>query len=248
MPWCGMVRQGWSFGGWLGEPHVAGVAGELAAFEGPDDRVAIADLAARGVHEIGAALHLGEQLVVEEVLRFRMKRRIDRHNVTDLDHVLDIRMPGEVEFLLDRLRQPVPIVVMQMHVEGLEPAKHGEADAAGGDRADVHALDIIGARDAVGDVPAALHHPLVGGNVVPHEPEDHHHDVFGDADRIAVGDLGDRDPAVDRGLKVDVVGADAGGDGELQLLGLGDPIGRQIGRPEGLRDHDIRVRKLALKH
>jgi hypothetical protein len=38
------------------------------------------------------------------------------------------------------------------------------------------------------------------------------------------------------------------GDSELQLLGLGDPIGRQIGRPEGLRDHDICVRKLALKH
>jgi hypothetical protein len=52
-------------------------------------------------------------------------------------------------------------------------------------------------------------------------------------------------PAVDRGLKVDVVGADAGGDSEL---GLGDPIGRQIGQPEGLRDHYICVRKLALKH
>jgi hypothetical protein len=36
--------------------------------------------------------------------------------------------------------------------------------------------------------------------------------MFGDADRIAVGDLGDRNPAVDRGLKIDVVGADAGGD------------------------------------
>jgi hypothetical protein len=55
-------------------------------------------------------------------------------------------------------------------------------------------------------------------------------------------------PAVDRGLKVDVVGADAGGDSELQPLGLGDPIGRQIGQPEGLRDHYICVRKLALKH
>ena len=59
---------------------------------------------------------------------------------------------------------------VKMPVEGLEPAKHRKADAAGGDRADVHAFDLIGARDAVGDVPAALHHPLVGGNVVPHEP------------------------------------------------------------------------------
>src|ERR1700722_19746542 len=34
---------------------------------------------------------------------------------------------------------------MKMHVEGLEPAKHRKADAAGGDRADVHALYVIGA-------------------------------------------------------------------------------------------------------
>src|SRR5580704_7106124 len=87
---------------WLREPHVSGVAAKLAVFESPDDGVAIADLAARGVHEIGAALHLGEELIVEEILRFRVKRRIDRHNVTDLDHVLDIRMPGEIEFILNR--------------------------------------------------------------------------------------------------------------------------------------------------
>src|SRR5271166_1399469 len=70
---------------WLGEPHVSGVAAKLAAFESTDDAVAIADLAAGGVHEIGAALHLGEELIVEEILRFRVKRRIDRHNVTDPD-------------------------------------------------------------------------------------------------------------------------------------------------------------------
>ena len=63
--------------------------------------------------------------------RFRVKRRVDRHNVTDLDHVLDIRMPGEIEFLLYRLRQSVPIIVMQMHVEGLEPAKGPVAEVVG---------------------------------------------------------------------------------------------------------------------
>jgi hypothetical protein len=81
---------------------------------------------------------------------------------------------------------------VKMPVEGLEPAKHRKADAARDDRADVHALDVIGARDAVSDVPAALHDPLVGANVVPQEPEDHHNNMFGDADRIVVGDLRDR--------------------------------------------------------
>jgi hypothetical protein len=91
---------------------------------------------------------------------------------------------------------------VKMHAEGLGPAKHRKADAAGGHRAGVHALDVIGARDVLSDVPATLDHPLVGGNVVPHEPHDHHHDMLGDADRIAVGDLGDRNPTIDRSLKV----------------------------------------------
>ena len=114
-----------------------------------------------------------------------MKRRVDRDDIANLDHVFNIRMPDEIELLLDRFRKAVTIRVVQMHVEGLQAAQHREADPAGGDRAHMHALDIIGARDTVGDVLAALHHPLVGGNVVPHEPEDHHHDMFGDADRIA---------------------------------------------------------------
>jgi pyruvate dehydrogenase complex dehydrogenase (E1) component len=53
----------------------------LTAFARPRDRVAITDLAARGVHEIRAALHLADQLVVEEVLGLRMQRGVDRHYV-----------------------------------------------------------------------------------------------------------------------------------------------------------------------
>ena len=100
-------------------------------------------------------------LIVEQVLRLGVKRRVDRDDIANPDHVLDIRMPGETEFLLDRFRKAVAIRVVQMHVEWLQAAQHREADPAGGDRADVHALDVIGARDAIGDVPAALDHPLV---------------------------------------------------------------------------------------
>src|SRR5271157_3058295 len=123
----------------LRKPYVARVACELTAFEGPDDCVAIANLAARGVHEISPPLHFREQVVVEEVLRFRMKRRIDRNNVTDFDHVLDIGMPSEAQLLLDRLGEPMSVEIMKMHVEGPQAAEHGEADTTGGDTADVHA-------------------------------------------------------------------------------------------------------------
>ena len=71
--------------------------------------------------------------------------------------------------------------------------------------------------------------------------------MLGDADRVAVGDLGDGDAAIDRRLQVDMVGADAGGDRELEILRLGDPFGGQIGRPEWLRDDDIGIDQLALE-
>jgi hypothetical protein len=167
-------------GGGLREPDVAGITGELSAFEGANDGVAIADFASGGVHEISAALHLGEQFVVEEALGFRMERCVDRDDVADLDRVLGIRMPREVQLFLDRLRQPMPIEIVQVDVERLQTAQHRKTDAAGCDGADMHPLDIVGTRHAVRDVPAAVYDSLVGRDVVADQPEDHHGDVLGD--------------------------------------------------------------------
>ena len=50
--------------------------------------------------------------------------------------------------------------------------------------------------------------------------------MLGNRHDVGAGDLGDGDTAVGLvgGIEVDVVGADAGGDGELQLLGLGQSL------------------------
>ena len=98
----------------LREPDVAGIARELAALQRADDGVAVADLAARGVHEIGAALHHADQLVVEQVLGLGMQRRVDGDHVADLDQRLDVRVEGEAELLLDLLRQAVLVGVVQL--------------------------------------------------------------------------------------------------------------------------------------
>src|SRR4029079_6577007 len=45
----------------LGEPDVTRVACELTALQRPDNRVAVADLAARRVHDVAAALHHADQ-------------------------------------------------------------------------------------------------------------------------------------------------------------------------------------------
>src|SRR6202034_4134859 len=112
---------------------------------------------------------------------------------------------------------------------------------------DVHALDVVGLFNAVGDIPAAVRRPLVGGNEIAHQREDLHDGVFGDADAVAEGHLGDRDPARDRGVEIDVVRTDPGGQGQLQILRFGDPLGGQVCRPKWLGDNDIGVGQLPLE-
>ncbi len=48
--------------------------------------------------------------------------------------------------------------------------------------------------------------------------------MLGDRDDVAAGDLGNGDTAIGLvcGVKVDVVGADAGGDSKFELLGFGE--------------------------
>src|SRR5262249_45874535 len=44
----------------LRKPDVSGISGQLAAFQRPRDRIAVADLAAGSVDDVRAALHLGD--------------------------------------------------------------------------------------------------------------------------------------------------------------------------------------------
>src|SRR6516162_11128132 len=103
----------------------------------------------------------------------------------------------------------MPIRVVQLDVERLEPAQDCRADAPGAHRAYSHCLQIVRAGHAVRDVPAAVDDPLIRWNVITYQCKDHHHDVLRDADAVAVGDLSYGDPMLDGGLKINVVRADA---------------------------------------
>jgi hypothetical protein len=61
--------------------------------------------------------------------------------------------------------------------------------------------------------------------------------VLGDGDDVGAGDLGDGDTAVGLvgGIQVDVVRADTSGDGELELLGLGQALGSEVTGVEAKR-------------
>src|SRR5512132_2841538 len=138
--------------------------------------------------------------------------------------------------------------VVQLDVEGLQASQYGRADPPRGYGAYGHALEVIGPRYAIGDVPAVLHDPLVGGDVVAHQRQDHHDHMLGDTDAVAVRHLGDGDAVIDRSLEVDVVGADPRRDREPQLRRLRDALGSQVRGPKGLGDDDVGVDQLAFEH
>ena len=138
----------------LREPDVTGVASELARLERRRDGVTVADLAASGVDNVGPALHLAKHFSVEEVLRFGVKRAVDSDNVADLDHVLDGLVVDKVELLLHGLGETVAVRVVKLAAERVHAAKHGKADAARGNSADVHAFNVVSTLDAIGNVPA----------------------------------------------------------------------------------------------
>jgi hypothetical protein len=73
--------------------------------------------------------------------------------------------------------------------------------------------------------------------------------VLGDGDDVASGDLGNGDTAVGLvgSVEVNMVGSDAGGDSELQVLGLGQSFGGKVAGVEGSGDDDFGVDKLLVE-
>jgi hypothetical protein len=69
----------------------------------------------------------------------------------------------------------------------------------------MHAFEVIGPLDAVGDVPAAFAYPVMRGDIIAHQAENHHHHMFGHADAVRIGDLRDGDPMLISGFEVGVI-------------------------------------------
>jgi hypothetical protein len=136
---------------------------------------------------------------------------------------------------------------VKLHVEGSHAPEHGEADAACGDGAEVHAFNIIRALDAISDVPAAVDYLLVGGDEVADEREDLHAHVLGDRDTVAEGDLSDGRLAVSGSFKIDMVRTNAGSHAKLEVGGHRETFGGDVRGPERLRNNDVGIDELLLK-
>ena len=163
-----------------------------------------------------------------------MQGGVDRDDIANAHQRLGVRVEGHVQLLLHVGREAMPIGIVQLDVEGLEAAEDRRADASRSHRAHRHSFQIVGAGYTVGDVPSAVHDPLIRRDVIAHQRQDHHHDVLRHADAVAVRDLGDGHPSLDGCLQVYVIRSNARRNGQLQLPRLGDALCREVRRPERL--------------
>jgi len=233
--------------GGLGEPHVTCVTGETAILKGGADVVAVADLTTSGVHNVSTSLHLVDHVVIKQMLSLRVERAVDGDNVAVRNHVFHSGVIGQVELGLNVSRETMSVIVVKLNIEGIKSAENGKTDTTRRNGTDVHAFKIVGTRDTVSDVPSTRHNLLVGGNVIADKGEDHHDDVFSNADGVAESDLSDCNVAGASSFQVDVIRADTGGETHLKVRGLSNALCRDIGRPKRLRDHDISILKLTFE-
>lgn len=176
-------------------------------------------------------LHLADQLLVEQTTGLLVQRAVDSDDVTLSKHLLEVLDTSAANLLLLLWGQGLVVVVQELlAVEGLEAAQDTLADAADGDGADDLVLEVELILGGGGDVPLTGLDHLVGGHEVAHQQQDGHDDVLGDGDDVGAGHLGDGDAAVGlvSGVQIDMVGADTRGDGELQVLGLGETLSGQV--------------------
>jgi hypothetical protein len=166
-----------------------------------------------------------------------VKRAVDGDNVTLRDQLLKGVDTTGPNLLLCLGGQGLVVVVQKLlALEGLEAAEDTLTNAANGNGANNLVLKVILLLGCGSDIPVTALNHLVGGNEVANEHQNRHDDVLGDRDNIAAGDLGDSDTAVGGigSVKVDVVGTDASGNGELELLGLGQTLSSQVSRVESV--------------
>lgn len=231
-------------GSGLGEPDITTIASKVARLEGLGNILLDDNGTTSGVDEVRALLHLGDQLLVEHTLGLLVQRAVDGDNIALLQHLFKAVNTTAANLLLFLLAQRLVVKVQQLlAVEGLEAAQDTLTDTADSDGTDDLVLKIVLLLGDGSDIPVTASNLLVGGDEIADQDEDGHDDVLSDGDDIAAGDLGDGDTAVSGvgGIEVNVIRTNTGGNGKLQLLGLGQTLSSEVSRVEAVTMLDRRM-------
>ncbi len=180
-------------------------------------------------------LHLGDQLLVKQAACLFVERAVDGDDITLGQHLLEILDASTADLLLNLGLERLVVEVQKLFaVERLQTAEHTLTDTANGNGTDNLTLEIVLVLGDSGNIPVTSFDLLVGRDEVADQSEDGHDDVLSDRDDVATSDLSNSDTAIGGvgSVQVDVVRANTGGDGDLQLLGLSKTLGSEVTRVE----------------
>ena len=182
-------------------------------------------------------LHLGDQLLVKEALGLLMQWAVDGDNITLAQHFLEIIHASASNLLLKLWLKRLVVKVQQLFaVKSLESSQHTLADTSHSNGTNDLALEIIFVLSGGSHVPFTGLDLLMCGYEIADESEDGHDNVLGDGDDVRACHFGDGDTAICSvgGVQVDVVGADTGSDGDLELFRFGESLSGQVARMEAM--------------
>lgn len=225
-------------GSGLGEPDITTVAAEVARLEGLGNVLLDNDSATGGVHEPCAGLHLGNELLVEQTTGLLVQGAVDGDNITLGQHLLEVLNTAAADLLLNLGAEGLVVVVEELlAVEGLQAAEHTLANTADSDGTDNLALQVILVLGDSGDIPVTVADLVMGRDEVADQSEDGHDNVLSNRDDVATGDLSDSDAAIGLvgGVEINVVGANTGSDGKLQVLGFSKTLSGEVAGVEAGR-------------
>ncbi len=206
---------------------------DLAGVERVDQRVVVDQLAARGVHDPHAVLHLRDRRGVDHAARLGVRRQVQRQEIGALEHPVEgVALDAE---LLEALGGDERVVGEHAHLEADRAPRDLLADPAEAE----HAERLLGELDAapLRALPAALLERGMRLRNVACEGNEQADRVLGRRDDVRLGRVGDDDSATRRRVDVDVVDPHSRAADHLQVRGLPDQLGGQLRR----RANDDRV-------
>ncbi|MNN32556.1 hypothetical protein D3C81_1462790 [compost metagenome] len=175
--------------GRLGVPDIAGIAGQLPGLQSAHHGIALHQLAAGAIYKVRTLFHPREHGIVKQTLGRRIEGNLQVDDISRGHQCFYVRMIVKPQFFLYFGGESVTLGVLQVQVERLQSAKHGQTNTARADGAEMHAFDVIAPIHTISDIPAAFGGYRMCGQVTADQHKYQHHYVFGNADAIGARDF-----------------------------------------------------------
>ena len=187
-------------------------------------------------------LHLGDELLVEQTPGLLMQGAVNGDDVALSKHLLEVLDAAAADLLLDLGLERLVVVVEQLlAVEGLKAAQDTLTNATDGNGADHLVLQVVLVLGYRRDVPVTRLNLLVRRHEVAHQRQDGHYDVLRNRHHVRARHLRNCDTAIGlvRGVQVNVIRTNTSSDGQLQVLGLSQALGREVTGVEAIMSSHV---------